>query len=180
VSGQPVGGARSDGKGLSNELILGLSVALIGLAGVLAGSLVSYFANKSLQQGEIEYAKVSELRTARSAAALEHLRLSNLARQLSSGVEAKLTVPLPPRLTRSRLATTELAVMILHLDTQESRAYSDTEVCAESAEQLMERVVNRKRTDGSLRLENFIVRQFAQEQHCIEQGAQALRSLARK
>jgi len=170
------------GKRLSNELALGVSVALIGFAGVMAGSLVSYFANKSLQQREIEYAELSELRTARSAAALEHLRLSDLSRQLSAGVKAKLTVDLPPRLTRSRLGATELAVMILHLDTQQSRAYSETEACAESAVQLMDRVVSRrrKRADGSLRLESFIVSQFLAEQHCIEQGAQALRSLGRR
>jgi hypothetical protein len=99
----------------SNEVLLSLRVAVIGFAGVLAGGLVSYLANQSLQQSQLDESKRLEDQAAKSAAVLEHFRLSYLRQDLADRAQSRLVADLSPVVIKTRLGTAELSIMLVHL-----------------------------------------------------------------
>jgi hypothetical protein len=166
---------------LSHELVVGLLVAVMGFAGVLAGGLVSYLANKSLQARETQRSEQMELRVAKSAAAFERTRLLSLRQALQEIVETNLVDKLPPWLLTSQLGTAELSVMLMHLDEPRLSAYSQAQVCARRAAHYMTEAARDTSGDGGfsvIRLYKGESQQIKREQACIRAGEGALVSLA--
>jgi hypothetical protein len=161
-----------EGKGRSSELTVALIAAAFGMAGVLAGGLITYVTSRAVQDREIERQEELELKAAKSAAAMERFRFDSASTQLGTIIETKLDYVYSPAYLTSRLATVDVATMLAHLDDKRSQAYAHAQLCLSSVATLM-----RSRSTGHTLASHEILALRAQKK-CVDEGRDALGRLS--
>jgi hypothetical protein len=114
---------------MSENVQVALIAALAGLLGVVAGGLITYAANRSLQDDERQRQELLEARAAQSAARREFSRLEQVRGPIEAMLEGGLYISIPTSSMRPTLTTDESAQMLAWLDDGQSQAYAGAERC---------------------------------------------------
>ena len=114
---------------MSDDVRVALIAGLAGLVGVVAGGVITYAANRSLQDTQLRRQELLEARAAQSAARREFSRLEQVRGPIEAMLDGGLYISIPRRSLRPTLTSDESARMLAWLDDSQSEAYAGAERC---------------------------------------------------
>jgi hypothetical protein len=158
---------------VSDDVKTAVIAALSGLLGVVAGGVITYATNKSLQDSELRRQELLEARGAQSAARREFSRLEQVRGPIDAMLDSGFYISIPSRSLRPTLTTDETARMLAWLDDGQAEAYAAAERC------LVElRVRFEPKRDGT-KLDDTQRAPLEVTKKCLVRGQDSLRGLVR-